>query len=325
MKRSQSVEPSLREVFEASARLKPHLIPTEPILSSYLSKRLRRDVWLIPECQQRTGSFKYRGALNRVLVHAEHGGGKLITASSGNHALGLISAASELGIDSIVFVPHGANEAKLSKLRSLGAEIVQSGAGFDESEDEMYEFAAANDIEIANSFDRDVIAGHGTVALNAFSRVPDLDVLIAPCASGGLLSGCAIVASSLVPSCQIFGVQTTAWPAMHESLKAGRLVAVSGGETLADGLAGNALRSELPFRIIQQMVSGVLLVDEASIVQGVRHAMLEEQIIVEGAGAAAIAAAVTNSIPSGAGPVGLVLSGGNATESLMRLALGSGD
>ena len=321
MGHGQEIEPGLQDVIAASNRLRHELYPVVPRRSDSLSDQLERDVWLIPESLQRTGSFKFRGALNRMMLHACRGGRPVVTASSGNHAIGMTVAAGIVGVESTVVVPTGASEAKLKTLRSLGANVLEMGDGFDEAEDCMYAYAEKNALEIVNSFDADVIAGHGTAALDAIRQVPDLDVLLAPVASGGLLAGSAVVMKAVSPNSTVLGVQTTAWPAMYESLHAGKIVDVSGSDTVADGLAGNATRSKLPFQMIRRDVAAIHLVDEDSILNGVRHGMIAERLVLEGAGAATLAAVLAGAEIPGTGPVGLILSGSNSTEDVLTRAL----
>jgi threonine dehydratase len=316
-----SGEPSLVDVFEAKKRIQSELFPVQPRLSATLTEYARRDVWLIPECLQRTGSFKFRGALNRMMIHAARAGGPVITASSGNHAIGLTVAAGLTGTEAIVIVPERASEAKLATLKAIGANVMVMGEGFDEAENLMFAYAEQHGIEIVNSFDSDVVAGHATAAIEALAHLPDLDALLAPVASGGLLAGCALVANALAPGCQVFGVQTSAWPAMHKSLRNGELTLVAGDDTYADGLAGNAMRSTLPFQIMQRLVPDVFLVDEAAILNAIRHTLLHDHLVVEGAGAATVAAVREKCSVPGTGPIGVILSGGNATEASIRAAL----
>jgi threonine dehydratase len=314
-------EPTINDVMAASKRLRHYLYPVIPRKSDSLSRIAGREVWLIPECHQRTGAFKFRGALNRMLLHKERGGGPVVTASSGNHAIGLTVASDTTRIESTIFVPVNISEAKLSRLRSLGANVQITGHGFDQTEDRMYEYARENHMEIVNSFDYDVVTGHGTVALDAMYHIPDMEVLLAPVASGGLIAGCSIAMKSLNPKSAAFGIQTTAWPAIHDSLLHSRLIAVDGRDTLADGLAGNAVRSELPFQIIRRNVSSVLLVEDVSLLRAIHHGLIFEHLVLEGAGAVSIAAVLDGVELPGSGPVGLVLSGGNCSEAVMKQSL----
>jgi threonine dehydratase len=314
-------EPTLAEIFSAQKRIRQYIYPVIPRRSSSLSDLAQREVWLIPENTQRTGSFKFRGALNRMLLHKERGGGAVITASSGNHAIGTTVASAIAEVQSTVVVPSDVSKAKLARLCALDADVLVLGEGFDDAENLMYRHAEQHGIEIVNSFDPDVISGHATVALNALRQVPDLQILIAPVASGGLLAGCALVLTGLVSGGAVYGVQTTSWPAMHESLRAGHIVDVEGAETVADGLAGNASRSQLPFQVIKRLVRDIYLVDEQSLLSGVRHGLVEEGFVLEGAGAATIGAILAGVRPPGDGPVGLILSGGNTTESVLKQSL----
>lgn len=314
------IEPTVQDILEANRRIRSELWPVVPRRSPGLSRITGRDVWLIPENLQRTGSFKFRGALNRMLLHAEEDGSPVITASSGNHAIGMTVAAGLTGVEVVVVVPEGVSPAKLAVLEDLGATCIRMGDGFDEAEDRMYQYASKHGLTIVNAFDHDVIAGHGTCALNTLEHVPDLDVLLAPVASGGLIAGCSIVMKAVNSGSTLIGVQTREWPAMKKSLEAGQITEVSGGSTVADGLEGNATRSQLPFRIIQRLVNRIELVEESSIYRALHHAMTRERLILEGAGAVTIAAILDGIELPGDRPVGLVLSGGNAAEHVMQAA-----
>lgn len=323
MSNAQQIEPSFQDVLSAARRISSELFPVVPRLSESLSEQAGREIWLIPESLQRTGSFKFRGALNRMILHEESGGGPVITASSGNHAIGMTIAASITGTETIVVVPEGVSPAKLAKLQALGANVKVLGDGFDEAEDLMYAYAHEHNVEIVNAFDSDVIAGHATAALDAIKQIPEIDVIVSPVASGGLIAGCSIVMTTVNPSSHLVGVQTSSWPAMSESLKRDELVLVSGSDTIADGLAGNAMRSVLPFKMIRRDVTDVLLVSEESILKAMKHALVAERLVLEGAGAATLAAVLDGQTFPGDGPVGLMLSGANSTEATLRQALGS--
>jgi threonine dehydratase len=314
-------EPTIRDVLDANRRIRGELWPVVPRRSVSLSRIAGRDIWLIPENLQRTGSFKFRGALNRMLLHAQTDGSPVITASSGNHAIGMTVAAGLTGVEVVVVVPKGVSAAKLGVLEELGASCIRMGDGFDDAENRMYQYAADHGLTIVNAFDCDVVAGHGTCALNALQHVPDLEVLLAPVASGGLIAGCAVVMKAINPGSTIIGTQTEQWPAMKTSLETGWITDVSGGSTVADGLEGNATRSQLPFRVIQRLVDRIDLVNESAILRALRYAMTEERMILEGAGAVTIASILDGVDLPGDGPVGVILSGGNATEAVIRTAL----
>jgi threonine dehydratase len=317
----EAEEPTIQEVYGASKRIQKYLFPITSRRSDALSQQFDREIWLIPECLQRTGSFKIRGALNRMLLHAERGGGPVITVSSGNHAIGMTVAASITGVECVIVVAEGASPAKVEKMKSLGADVRVMGADFDEAEHCMYEYANKFGYEIVNSFDYDVITGHGTAVLEAVRQVPGLEVLLAPVASGGLIAGCAVTMKAVNPDSHIIGVQTESWPAMHRSMAAGELVDIPGAETLADGLAGNATRSALPFRVIKRNVEEISLVCEERILQAIRHGLLNERLVLEGAGAATLAALLDGKELPGNGPVGVILSGANTTEDVLHQAL----
>lgn len=323
MKQTTLAEPTVVDVLQARKRIGPHIAHPEMRRSDALSALAGRDVWLKPESLQRTGAYKIRGALNRLITHRDRCGGPVITASSGNHAMGVTIAGRLAGVETTVLVPETVFPSKAAKLEALGANLVFDGVGFDEAEERMFHRAATMGIDVVTSFDAEVIAGHGTVALEMIEAVPDLEMIVAPVASGGLLSGCSIIVRQLAPDCRVFGVQSASAPAMKASLEAGELVTAAERPTIADGLAGNALHSELPFQIISRMVEDIWLVEELSLYRAIWHGLTEEQLVLEGAGAATIAAVLEDHLPAGNGPVGIILSGGNVAPDVLRDAVAS--
>jgi threonine dehydratase len=311
----------MQDVLAAFRRIRHELWPVVPRVSTELSRIAGREVWLIPENLQRTGSFKIRGALNAMMLHAERDGSPVITASSGNHAIGMSTASGITGVEVKVVVPVGVSQAKLGVLEAMGATVLQMGDGFDDAESKLYDYAAEHELTIINAFDADVIAGHGTCALEAIGHVPDLEVLLAPVASGGLIAGISTVMNAVNSNAEVIGVQTSEWPAMKRSLEAGQITDVTGSDTVADGLAGNATRSHLPFQIIKRYVNRIEMVDETDILDAMRYAIMNERMVLEGAGAVTIAA-IRNGIEiPGTGPVGIVLSGGNAAPAVIERAM----
>lgn len=321
MEQATLTEPTLRDVVKARARIEPHIYHPEMRRSDALSRLAGREIWLKPESLQRTGAYKIRGALNRLMTHRAKSGRSVITASSGNHAIGVTIGGHLTGVETTIVVPETLSASKWAKLEALGANLVVDGAGFDETEDRVFERAALEGLDVVTSFDPDVIAGHGTVAMEMFEEVPDLETIIAPVASGGLLAGCAVVRNQVSPGCRVYGVQAANAPAMKASLDAGELIPVEDSPTIADGLAGNALRSVLPFQIIQRSVEDVWLVEEPSIYRAIWHALTTEQLVLEGAGAVTIAAVLEGALPPGDGPVGIVLSGGNLAPEVLTEAV----
>ena len=311
-------EPELIDIIKAEHLLRPHLWDTTARRSSALSERFGAEIYLKPENLQRMGSFKIRGAFNRVTELASGGAKSVVTASAGNHGQGVAYAANSAGLQATIIVPETASQAKIDALRRMGAELRLTGKTFDEAEDAAYEFAVTHALSVVSPYDPAVIAGQGTVGYELLSEVPDLDLLLIPVSAGGLLAGCAIAAKAMNPNIKIVGVQTEASPSMVAALSAGRIVNVPCVDSLADGLGGNIARGQLPFSIIQRLVDDVLLVGEDSIAAAMRLFGATERVIVEGAGAVGLAALLDGKIDISGKRVGLVISGGNVSFETLR-------
>lgn len=313
--------PDLSDIVRAEALLRPHLWSTAARRSASLSHRYGAEIVLKPENLQRLGSFKVRGAINRVDELARSGVKAVITASAGNHAQGVAYAATVTGLAATIVVPETASAAKIDALRRMGADLRLIGMTYDEAEDAAYAIAEAERIAMVSPYDGAVIAGQGTVGYELLREEPDLDLLLVPVSAGGLLSGCLIAAKAVNPNITVVGVQSEAAPAMVAARAAGRIVEVTCTESLADGLSGNIGRGQLPFSIIQRLVDDLLLVDEASIAAAMRQFVADERLIVEGAGAVGLAALLSGKIDISGRRVGIVISGGNVALETLRSVL----
>jgi threonine dehydratase len=267
------------------------------------------------------GSFKIRGALNRLHELAQAGATAVITASAGNHAQGVAYAATVTRLTATSVVPETASPAKVDALRRMDADLRLIGTTYDEAEDAAYAIAETERIPMVSPYDGAVIAGQGTVGYELLREEPDLDLLLVPVSAGGLLSGCLISAKAMNPSIVVVGVQSEAAPAMVAARRAGRIVEVTCTESLADGLSGNIGRGQLPFSIIQRLVDDLLLVDEVSIAAAMRQFVADERLIVEGAGAVGLAALLSGKIDVAGRRVGIVISGGNVALETLRSVL----
>ena len=310
--------PTLNDILKAERLLRPHLWNTAARPSAALSERFGAEIYLKPENLQRMGSFKIRGAVNRVTELARRGANSVITASAGNHGQGVAYAASVTGLRATIVVPETASQAKIDALRGMGADLRLLGKSFDEAEDAAYRLAETDGTSVVSPYDAAVIAGQGTVGYEFLCEVPELDLLLVPVSAGGLLSGILIAAKSMNPRITIIGVQTDAAPAMVAALQAGHIVNVRCTDSLADGLSGNIARGQLPFSIIQRLVDDVLLVNESSIATAMRLYAETERLIVEGAGAVGLAALLRGSVDVVGKRVGLVISGGNVSFETLR-------
>ena len=310
------------EVLRARLRIAPYVHRTPLIRSAWLSGLAGARVSLKPESIQRSNSFKSRGAFNAVIARLEREGAapaQLVTASAGNHGRALAAAAKTFNLPLVVFTPQDAPGAKLDAIRRDGADLRPDGRDYDEAERMAKAFAKRTGAEFISPYsDPDVIAGAATVALEMFEDEPDLDVLVVPIGGGGLISGVATVAKAINPRCEVIGVEAGASNAFQQSVRAGQLVEIVPGETLADGLGGNPDPETITFAIIQQLVDRIVTVSEQDLAAAIVGLVEAEHLIAEGAGAAATAALVGARIEVRDRRVGVILSGANIDRA--RLA-----
>jgi len=260
--------PTRADVEAAALRIAPSLQPTPVAEADGLVLKL--------ETVQPTGSFKVRGALAALttLERGEH----VVTASAGNHGLAVAWAAKLLGLEATVVVPVNAARAKVDALRRFPATLVEHGASFDDAERHALSLGGRY---VSAYNDTEVIAGAGTIGL----ELPDAETLVVPIGGGGLCSGLALATGA-----RVIGVVPAAFPAMRASLAAGAVVAIEGGATVADGLHGNIEPGSVTFEIVRDLVYDVVAVDEPAILEAMRFLEAEHGLVVEGAGAAAVAA-----------------------------------
>jgi threonine dehydratase len=314
-------QPGADDVVRAGAIVGRSLSPT-PVVASPL---LGDGVVLKLETLQPTGSFKVRGALVAVAAAlAEDAGRTVVTASAGNHGLGVAFAAHALGARAVVVIPGNASEAKQTALGRFAVEVVRYGVSYDEAEAHALLLAADTGARFVSAYnDPDVIAGQGTVGLELFDQVPGLATIIAPVGGGGLLAGLALAASRR-RGVGVRGVEVDASPAVSTSVAAGRVVNVPVGPTLADGLAGNIEPGSVTVPIISAGVEQIAAVDERSIVAGVRFLAVEHGVVAEPSGAVAVAAVLSGRLAAGRGPTAVVVTGRNvAMTSLTELLVGA--
>ncbi len=313
--------PTIADVVRAEHLIRPYLFSTTARRSDALSARLDADIFLKPENQQRTGSFKVRGAINRCSELSRDGATAVITASAGNHGQGVALGAQIYGQSATVVVPESASQVKVDALRRMGVDLRFSGQSFDDAQRTMLRIADADGVPVVSPYDPAVVAGQGTAGYEFLEEVPDLDVLLVPVGAGGLLAGCLTAVKAMNPRVRVIGVQAERSPSMVAALDAGEITSVAIGQTLADGLEGNIEGGELPFVIIQRLVDDVLLVGERSIAEAMRIFVAEERAIVEGAGAVGLALLLENKINVSGQRIGLIVSGGNVSVKTLRSVL----
>ncbi|MDE3156562.1 MAG: pyridoxal-phosphate dependent enzyme [Acidobacteriota bacterium] len=312
------------EILAARRRIARDVRRTPLVRSDWLSEAAGVAVYLKLECLQVTGAFKVRGAFNAARALAERSGGAkptLVTASAGNHGRALALAARALGLPLVVFAPRTAPRAKLDPIESHGADL-RLEADYDEAERQAKALAARGDATFVSPYsDADVIAGAGTVAVEIFEDQPDVGTIVVPLGGGGLLSGTAIASRAISPDAAVIGVEVEASHPFHDSLKAGRLVEVQIGPTLADGLAGNADPDTITFDYIQRLVSGLVMVGESELRSAMRGLAGREHLIAEAAGAVGVAAVASGQVAPAGRSIAVIVSGGNIDLDKLQAVL----
>ncbi|MFA5958213.1 threonine ammonia-lyase [Hyphomicrobium sp.] len=308
------------DVVRAADAIRGAVIQTRFEPSRTLSSLLNAEVWLKFENLQFTASYKERGALNKLLslTGAERKNG-VIAVSAGNHAQGVAYHAHRLGIPATIVMPASTPTIKVENTRSHGAEVILEGQTLEDA----YAFAVAYGAERSLTFvhpfnDPAVIAGQGTVAVEMLAVAPDLDVLIVPIGGGGLISGMAVAAKAINPKIKVVGVEAQLYPSMLNAVKNSSLPV--GGDTLAEGIAVKT-PGTLTQEIVKALVDDILLVSESDLERAVSLLITIEKTVVEGAGAAGLAALIgANRLYKGR-KIGLVLCGGNIDTRLLASVL----
>jgi threonine dehydratase len=304
-----------REDFrEARSTLVGRVHRTPLLGSRALGDRAGGAVWLKTENLQKTGSFKPRGAFNRVrrLAPADRARG-VITASAGNHGQALAYVARAEGVQGVVVMPAGANPSKVAAVREYGAEAVLHGAAWDDAYARSLELARERGLIHVHPFkDRHIMAGQGTVACEILEDLAEVATVLVPIGGGGLLAGMAMALREHgPPRLRIVGVEPEGSANMQRSRAAGRAVELEAVATIADGLATRKTDPEV-FGIIDRLVDDLVTVSDAEIVRAIRFLLERTKLVAEPSGAAAVAALLARKVPvAGGGPAVVVLSGGN--------------
>ncbi len=307
---------SLKDIEQAAGRLQGQILHTPCVASRTLSDIVGAQVFLKFENLQFTASFKERGACNKLAqLSAEERARGVIAMSAGNHAQGVAYHAQRLGIPAVIVMPRFTPGVKVERTRGFGAEVVLHGDTLEAAREHAYALARERGLVFVHPYDdAAVIAGQGTVALEMLHDVPELDALVVAVGGGGLIAGMATAARALRPGIEIIGVQTQRFPAMVNAIKGTHLP--QGSSTIAEGIAVGA-PGALTEAIIRERVDDLLLVDEGDIEQAVLMLLEIEKTVVEGAGAAGLAALLRHGERFHGRRVGLVLCGGNIDPLLL--------
>jgi threonine dehydratase len=315
---------ALADIEAAAARLRGQVLDTPCVESRTLGQILGCQVFLKFENLQFTASFKERGALNKLATLLASGVPLkgVIAASAGNHAQGVAHHAQRLGLRAVIVMPVLTPTVKVERTRGFGAEVVLHGETFDAARERALEIAAAEGLTFVHPFDdADVIAGQGTIGLEMLQAQPDLDTLVIAIGGGGLISGIATAVRALKPGLQIIGVQTARFPAMVNAVKG--TDHPQGTNTIAEGIAVGR-PGQLTREIIGRLVDDLMLVEEGDIEQALVMLLEIEKTLVEGAGAAGLAALIKDPKRFAGRKVGLVLCGGNIDPVMLQAIIGRG-
>jgi threonine dehydratase len=311
---------TLADVHAAAGRIMGQVVRTPTVRSETLSRITGAEIYIKFENQQFTAAYKERGALNALLLLTEEQRARgVIAASAGNHAQGLSYHGTRLGVPVTIVMPRTTPAVKIMQTESVGGKIVLEGETFDEAYAHARKLEGELGLTFVHPFDDPAVAaGQGTVALEMLKDVPSIDMLVVPIGGGGLLTGMATVARALNPDIGLVGVQAQLFPSMYDKLKHADLPC--GGDTLAEGIAVKE-PGKFTSAILAQLLDDVVLVDEGQLESALALLLQIEKTVVEGAGAAGLAAVMANRAMFEGRKVGIVLTGGNIDTRLLANVL----
>jgi threonine dehydratase len=319
------MEPSYEDILVAQERLRDAICPSPLIRSGYFSRILGAEIFFKLESLQETGSFKVRGACNRIFqMRAREKAKGVIAASAGNHAQGVAWASAKLGIRATIVMPEDVSIRKLLAVKEYGAEVILYGSRFDQAYERALDLSReTGQIFIPAFADPLVIAGQGTIGLEISDLLEPGTAILVPVGGGGLISGIAIAAKALCPSARIVGIQTRSCPSAIRSLEQGKPVSVRVEPTLADGIAVNR-PGDINFSIMKDLVDEVVEVDEEAVAGAVLNLLDKSSVVAEGAGAVPLAGLLENRVSTKAKRYILIISGGNLEINTMDRILQRG-
>src|SRR5512140_3839357 len=311
--------PTIEDIRPALGRIREHVHLTPCSRSETLSRLTGTSAYLKLENLHKTGAYKERGALNKLLTldAAERARG-LIAASAGNHAQGVAYPAGRLGVAATIVMPETTPIIKVASTRAHGARVVLHGGGYDEAYSEARRLEQAEGLTFVHPFDDPgVIAGQGTIGLELLEQVPELEAVVVPVGGGGLISGIGVALKARRPGIRVIGVQTELLPSLGAALEAGKPVTLDPAQSLADGIAVKRT-GELTLEHAQRVVDEVVTVSEEEIASAILYLLENEKTVVEGAGAVGVAALMNHRVAGVAGrKVVSVVSGGNIDVNLI--------
>lgn len=283
------------------------------------------DVYLKPECLQKTGSFKIRGAYYKISqLTAEEKAKGVIACSAGNHAQGVALGATAMGIKSLICLPEGAPISKVEATKRLGAEVCLVPGVYDDAYQKALELRDEHGYTFIHPFDdENVIAGQGTIGLELLDQLPDVEAIVVPVGGGGLISGIAFAVKSLNPDVKVYGVQAEGAASMVQSLHDHKQETLPSVSTIADGIAVKEPGS-LTFETCSNYVDDIVTVSEDEICAAILHLLESEKMVAEGAGAASVAAVMFNKVPVKGKKTVCIVSGGNIDVTILNRVINRG-
>jgi len=316
----------LTTIYQANERIQGVVVETPFAYAPRLSEECGCEIYLKKENLQVTGAFKIRGAYNKIatLSESERAQG-VIAASAGNHAQGVAMAAQIFGIKALIVMPESTPLTKINGVRYYGAEVILAGSNYDEAYAYASAYGQEHDMVFVHPFaDEAVMAGQGTIALEMLETCPDLDAVVIPVGGGGLISGMASAIKALSPQTKVIGVSAQGAPAMKESFDAKQPIDSTSVRTIADGIAVRDT-SEITLGHILETVDQIVTVDDEEIANAILFLLERQKLVVEGAGAAGVAAMLHGKLDELKNKkVGIVLSGGNMDVTLLSVIIEKG-
>jgi threonine dehydratase len=311
-----------RAARRAAARIAGRIRRTPLVRSATFSDRLDADIRFKLENKQITGSFKLRGAINRLLTLTDEQRARgCVTASSGNHGAAVACAMQQLDVTGVIFVPEGTSSAKVEKIRQYGGHVEYFGTDGLDTEQHARAYAAQQEMVYVSPYnDEEVIAGQGTIGVEILEQFPDVEVVFIAVGGGGLIGGVGSVLKDHDPGIQIVGCQPLASPVMARSIEAGEILDLPSRPTLSDGTAGGIEPGSITFPLNRAVVDRWVTVDEEQIAEAMRLYMRSEQHVIEGAAGVAIAGMLESADEIAGRNVLVLICGGNiATQTLNQL------
>lgn len=317
---------TVQEIQEACRRLERVVAMTPCALAPKLSYKLGVEVYLKKENLQNTGSFKLRGAFNKIaLLHEAVRQRGVVAASAGNHAQGVAFSAKYFGVPATIVMPENTPLTKVDGVRSYGADVILRGENYDEAYAYALTYAESGGFTFVHPFaDREIIAGQGSIAIEMLRQTASLDAVLIPVGGGGLISGMATALKTLSPATRVIGVAASGAPAMARSFEAKSAIDTTEVRTIADGIAVRDT-SPMTLEYLLRYVDEMVLVDDEEIARAILFLLEGQKLVVEGAGAVGIAALLAGKIDTSAmNRIGVVISGGNIDVTMLSVIIEKG-